>query len=578
MKNLNAEVVKRIESWLDESYDVETRSWIRKMLQEEQYEVLSDAFYKDLEFGTGGMRGVMGVGTNRMNKYTVARATQGFCIYLKQIFGHEQIQVAIARDNRNNAELFAGIVADVFSANGIQVHLFPDLRPTPELSFAIRQLKCHAGVMLTASHNPKEYSGFKAYWRDGGQLVEPHAEGVVEQVQRVSDLSEILMERDSEQVEVIGEEFDKRYVETLLTCQINREAVLAESDLPIVYSPIHGTGVKLVPETLQAAGFTNVHLVEEQCVVDGNFPTVVYPNPEEKEALAMAMEKADKIGAELVMATDPDADRVGIVVRNEKGELELLNGNQTAALLFHYVLGGWKANGRLTGDEYVVKTIVTSYQLDRIAETMGVSCYNVLTGFKYIGDVMTRMEGKKRFLIGGEESYGYLIGDHVRDKDAVVSCLLIAEMAASYRQQGNSLFEVLREIAVRYGFYRERLISITRKGKSGGEEIRQQMKAYREEPPASFAGARVTVVKDYLTGLHNNLETGVETEMDYPVSNVLQFGTDAGDLISVRPSGTEPKIKFYISVQEDFDHVEEYRKVESVLEKRLDQIAGELTA
>lgn len=578
MKNLNPEVVERIESWLDESYDPDTRSWIQNMLDQERHEELSDAFYKDLEFGTGGMRGVMGVGTNRMNEYTVARATQGFSNYLKQIFGSEQIRVAVARDNRNNAELFSGIVADVFSANGIHVHLFPDLRPTPELSYAIRELKCHAGVMLTASHNPKEYSGFKAYWRDGGQLVEPYAEGVVEQVQRVSGLSDIQMERDSERVEVLGEDIDRRYVETLLTCQINREAITAESDLPIVYSPIHGTGVKLVPETLRAAGFTNLHLVKEQCVVDGNFPTVVYPNPEEKEALAMAMDKADETGAELVMATDPDADRVGIVIRNEKGDLELMNGNQTAALLFHYLLGGWKENGWLTGNEYVVKTIVTSYQLDRIAEAMGVSCYNVLTGFKYIGDMMTRLEGKKQFIIGGEESYGYLIGDHVRDKDAVVSCLLIAEMAASYKQQGKSLFEVLREIAVRYGFYRERLISVTRKGKRGEEEIRQQMKAYREEPPATFAGARVSVVKDYLTGVRIDLETGVETMMDFPSSNVLQFGTEAGDLISVRPSGTEPKIKFYISVQDDLADVEAYREKESALEQRLDQIAAELSA
>lgn len=577
MKNLNPEVVERIESWLDDSYDPDTRAWIQHMFDEERYEELSDAFYKDLEFGTGGMRGVMGVGTNRMNKYTVARATQGFSNYLKQIFGSEPIRVAVARDNRNNAELFSGIVADVFSANGIQVYVFPDLRPTPELSYAIRQLKCHAGVMLTASHNPKEYSGFKAYWRDGGQLVEPHAEGVVEQVQHVTGLSDIQMERDSNRVEVLGEEIDRRYIETLLTCQINREAVTAESDLPIVYSPIHGTGVKLVPDTLRAAGFTHLHLVKEQCVVDGDFPTVVYPNPEEKEALAMAMEKADETGAELVMATDPDADRVGIVIRNEKGKLELLNGNQTAALLFHYLLRGWKENGWLTGDEYVVKTIVTSYQLDRIAEAMGVSCYNVLTGFKYIGDMMTRLEGKKQFIIGGEESYGYLIGDHVRDKDAVVSCLLISEMAASYKQQGKSLFEVLREIAVRYGFYRERLISVTRKGKRGEEEIRQQMKAYREEPPATFAGARVSVVKDYLTGVQVDLETGVETIMDFPSSNVLQFGTEAGDLISVRPSGTEPKIKFYISVQDDLADIEVYREKEAALEQRLDQIAGELS-
>ncbi|MEX2585091.1 MAG: phospho-sugar mutase [Balneolaceae bacterium] len=578
MKNLNPEVLERIESWLDDSYDPDTRAWIQKMLEEERYEELSDAFYKDLEFGTGGMRGVMGVGTNRMNKYMVAWATQGFSNYLKQIFGNEPIRVAVARDNRNNAELFSGIVADVFSANGIQVHVFSDLRPTPELSYAIRQLKCHAGVMLTASHNPKEYSGFKAYWRDGGQLVEPHAEGVVEQVQRVSGLSEIQMERDPELVEVVGEDIDRRYVETLLTCQINREAVAAEADLPIVYSPIHGTGVKLVPDTLRAAGFTNLHLVEEQCVVDGNFPTVVYPNPEEKEALAMAIEKANETDAELVMATDPDGDRVGIVVRNEKSELEMLNGNQTAALLFHYLLGGWKENRWLTGDEYVVKTIVTSYQLDRIAEAMGVSCYNVLTGFKYIGDMMTRLEGKKRFLIGGEESYGYLIGDHVRDKDAVVSCLLIAEMAASYKQQGKSLFEVLREIAIRYGFYRERLISVTRKGKSGEDEIRRQMKAYREAPPVTFAGARVLVVKDYLTGIQKDLETGLETEMDYPASNVLQFATDRGDLISVRPSGTEPKIKFYISVQDDLADIEGYREKEMALEQRLDQIAEELSA
>lgn len=576
MKELSADVSKRIQSWLDGAYDEETRAQIRALLDEKRYEELTDAFYKDLEFGTGGLRGVMGIGTNRMNRYTVAMATQGLSNYLKKVYPDEQVKAVIARDNRNNADTFARVVAEVFSANGIYVYYFEELRPTPELSFAIRHLDCHTGVMLTASHNPKEYSGYKAYWYDGGQVIPPHDREIIAEVKSITRIEQVRSEPVESGIEVIGPEVDEPYMERLLETVLRPGAISREHELGIVFSPIHGAGVKLVPETLRRAGFTRVQLVEEQCETDGNFPTVVYPNPEEKEALTMAIEQAEESGADLVMATDPDADRVGVVARNRDGEYELLDGNQTAALLFHYQIEGRRERGELRGDEYVVKTIVTSYLLDRIAERAGVECHNVLTGFKYIGELMTRLEGEKKFLVGGEESYGYLVGDHVRDKDAVVSCLAVAEMAAWYKSNGKTLHDALREIHYEYGLYRERLVSLTRKGKRGADEIRGMMERFRTTPPAELGGAEIVTLRDYLDGRERNLAGGDEKSIDLPSSHVLQFVTGNGDVISVRPSGTEPKIKFYVSVNATLRDGDDYRAAVARLEKRIDAIASDL--
>ncbi|MFO7799688.1 MAG: phospho-sugar mutase, partial [Rhodohalobacter sp.] len=440
---MDKNVREKINHWLEGNYDEETKAELQKMLDNGNTEELTDAFYKDLEFGTGGLRGIMGIGTNRVNKYTLGMATQGLSNYLKKVYSDEQIKVVIAHDNRNNAEKFASIVADVFSANGIHVYFFESLRPTPELSFAIRELGCHSGVMLTASHNPKEYSGYKAYWNDGGQVIKPHDKNIIAEVDKIESVDQISFERDETLVEKIGPEMDQNYIERVASESIYPEVIESQKDLSIVFSPIHGTAVDIVPRALKEVGFTNVNLVEEQCTPDGDFPTVVYPNPEEKEALTMALNKAKEINADLVMATDPDADRVGIAIKNPEGDFELLNGNQTGVLLFNYVLSAWEKKGLFRGNEYIVKTIVTTYLIDEIAKSKGVKCYNTLTGFKYIGALMTELEGEEKFIAGGEESYGYLVGDHVRDKDAVVACTMIAEMAAYYKDQDQSLYDAL---------------------------------------------------------------------------------------------------------------------------------------
>ncbi len=573
---LDTTVQEKINHWLTGSYDAETKAEIQQMLDEGKETELTDAFYKDLEFGTGGLRGIMGVGANRVNKYTFGAATQGFSNHLLKTYPNEQIKVAIAHDCRNNSDTFAKMVAEVFSANGIYVYFFEGLRPTPELSYAVRELGCHGGVVLTASHNPKEYNGYKAYGPDGGQLIAPNDVSVMNEVRAITDVSDIKFGGSWDNIEKIGKEIDDKYLDELVALSISQDAIKRQKDMKIVFSAIHGTGGVLVPPVLKRFGFENVIEVEEQKPYDGNFPTVVYPNPEEREALTLALKKAEETGADLVMATDPDADRVGIAVRNTSNKVVLLNGNQAAVLLLHYMLTAWEKAGKLDGNQYVVKTIVTSYLLDKIAASKGVECYNTLTGFKWIGAMMTALEGKKTFIAGGEESYGYLVGEHARDKDAIVSCAMIAEMAAYYKDQGSSLYEALVGIYEEYGFYKEKLVAITKKGKSGAEEIQAMLAGYRNAPPTELGGSKVVMIKDYKSGVSKNLTTGEESKMDLPSSNVLQFYTADGSIISARPSGTEPKIKFYCSVKEDLDNAESVDMVEAELDAKLEQIMSDL--
>ncbi|MDZ7756859.1 phospho-sugar mutase [Rhodohalobacter sp.] len=576
MDKLDKNVQEKINHWLEGNYDEETKAELQKMLDDGKTDELTDAFYKDLEFGTGGLRGIMGIGTNRVNKYTLGMATQGLSNYLKEVYSDEQIKVVIAHDNRNNAERFASIVADVFSANGIHVYFFESLRPTPELSYAIRELGCHSGVMLTASHNPKEYSGYKAYWSDGCQVIKPHDLNIIAEVDKIESVDQVNFNRDESLVEEIGPEMDQKYIDRVASESIYPEVIKSQKDLNIVFSPIHGTAVDIVPRALKEVGFTNVNLVEEQCTVDGNFPTVVYPNPEEKEALTMALNKAKETNADLVMATDPDGDRVGIAIKNPDGEFELLNGNQTGVLLFNYVLSAWESKGLFRGNEYIVKTIVTTYLIDEIAKSKGVTCYNTLTGFKYIGALMTELEGEEKFIAGGEESYGYLVGDHVRDKDAVVACTMIAEMTAYYKEQGQSLYEALIDVYAAHGLYKEELISIKKAGKKGAEEIQKIMDGLRHQAPESFAGQKVVTVKDYMHLTETDVETGRVNSIDFPASNVLQFITEGGYIISARPSGTEPKIKFYISVNGKLTDKSQYSEKAGELDEVIEQIKSEL--
>ncbi|MDZ7716930.1 MAG: phospho-sugar mutase [Balneolaceae bacterium] len=578
MQTLKPAVQKKVDQWLEGSYDSQTKAEIRKKLEKNKLDELSDAFYKDLEFGTGGLRGIMGVGSNRVNKYTIGRATQGFSNYLKKKYNDQKINVAIAYDCRNNSESLGRIVADVFSANGIQVYLFESLRPTPELSFAIRELNCQGGVMLTASHNPKEYNGYKAYGSDGGQLVAPADKQVMEEVQNIQSIDDVNFAGNEDLIEYIGEAVDKKYLDAITELSISKSAIEQQHDLSIVFSPIHGTAGVLVPPALKQFGFTNVTLVDKQMTFDGNFPTVEYPNPEEKKALNMALQKAKEIDADLVMATDPDGDRVGIAVKDHNEEWILLNGNQTGSLLINYMLNAWEKAGKITGNEYIVKTVVTSYLIDRIADHYNVDCYNTLTGFKYIGELMTKLEDQKQFIAGGEESYGYLVGEHVRDKDAVVSAAMIAEMTAYYKDQGSSLFEALIEMYQQYGYYRERLDSIYKKGQQGAQEIQQMMQNFREHPPTELAGSKVYVLKDYQTQKAINTITGKEWNIDLPVSNVLQFVAEDGSMVSVRPSGTEPKIKFYCSVNTELKDVKEFDSKTRALEEKIDVMLGDLTS
>lgn len=576
MQELDPTTQKNINTWLNGNYDQQTKDEIQSLIHQNALTELTDAFYRDLEFGTGGLRGIMGVGSNRINRYTIGMATQGLSNYLKKVYGNQQIRVAIAHDCRNNATAFAQITADVFSANGIKVFMFEHLRPTPQLSYAIRELGCHSGVMLTASHNPKEYSGYKAYWNDGGQLIAPHDKNVVQEVLAIKSVDEVQFQGNPALIEKLGHDMDERYMNRLTMESISPEAISRQSDMKIVFSPIHGTGYPLVPKVLRRFGFQNVILVDEQIKFDGNFPTVVYPNPEEQEALTMALEKARETGADLVMATDPDADRVGIAIRDNHGELVLLNGNQTGSLLMNYVLTARESAGTLSDKHYVVKTIVTSQLMDTIAASKGVPCYNVLTGFKFIGDLMTRLEGEKTFLVGGEESYGYLVGEHARDKDAIVAAAMIAEMAAYYKDQGQTLFEALINLYLEHGYYKERLISLTKKGKSGAEEIKAMMESYRENTPKELGGARVTTLKDYARQTSTDMQSGSKSPIDLPKSDVLQFVTDDGSVISARPSGTEPKIKFYCSVRGDLPAASQYEQVSAALDAKIDRIMNDL--
>ncbi len=574
--NIDQNIMVKVNLWLEGNYDLETKNEIKDLLKNNQEEII-ESFYRDLEFGTGGLRGIMGVGTNRMNKYTVGMSTQGLANYLKKNFADkEQIKVAIAYDCRNNSTYFAEISANVLTANGIKVYLFDALRPTPELSFAIRHYGCHSGIVITASHNPKEYNGYKVYWNDGGQLINPHDVNVVNEARAITQIDDVNFDGNPDLIEMIGDEIDEIYTDRIKDLSLSPELIAKHKDLKIVYTPIHGTGVKLVPMALKKFGFANIIGVDEQNVVDGNFPTVHSPNPEEPAALEMAINKAKAENADLVMASDPDADRVGIAVRNKGNDFVLLNGNQTAALMFHYILTKWKENNKLTGNEFIVKTVVTSELLTDIADRYEVEHFDVLTGFKFIADIIKRYEGKKQFIVGGEESYGYLIGDFVRDKDAVASCCFIAETAVWAADQGKTLYELLAEIYVEYDFYLESLKSIVRKGKSGAEEIQAMMDNFRSNPPKSINGSDVIAINDYLAQTSKRIKADIETPIELPKSNVLQFFTEDGSKITMRPSGTEPKIKFYFGVKDSLDQVENFDAKKAELQKKLDAIASDL--
>ena len=591
--NILSSVKEKANKWLAGNFDKETKKQVKHLLLAENQAELIDSFYKDLEFGTGGLRGIMGAGTNRMNIYTVGMTTQGLCNYLKQQFNElKQIKVAIAYDCRNNSRLFATTTAKIFSANNIKVYLFESLRPTPELSFTIRHLACQCGLVITASHNPKEYNGYKVYWDDGGQLIPPHDKNIIDEVRKINiaqvkfsgnELENSLSANwrkgqggaDSD-IEVIGEKIDNIYLKNIKSLSLSPEVIERNKDLKIVYTPIHGTGVKLIPEVLKMFGFTNIYNVPEQDITDGNFPTVASPNPEEPAALNLAIEKAKELDAELVMGTDPDADRVGIVVKNSKGDFILLNGNQTGVILMNYLITKWAEKGKLTGKEYIVKTIVTTELIKDIAAKHNIECFDVLTGFKYIADIIKQNEKNKTFICGGEESYGYLAGDFVRDKDAVMSCALIAETAAWARDNSKSLFDVLLDIYLEYGFYKELLTSIYKKGKDGAEEIKRMMAQFRNTPPKSINNSKVVLIKDYLIQKETDVLTGKQKNITLPKSNVLQFFLEDESKFSIRPSGTEPKIKFYFSVKEKLNNKEDFEKVNKKLDERIDSYIDKL--
>jgi len=576
MSDLNQIVMNNANTWLEGNIDEASKDAIRKMIKNDPQE-LTESFYKDLEFGTGGLRGIMGVGTNRMNKYTVGMATQGLANYLKKVYGDdEEIKIAIAYDSRNSSPEFARITAEVCSANGFRVYLFDGLRPTPELSFAIRHFGCKSGVVITASHNPKEYNGYKAYWDDGAQLIPPHDKNVIDEVRQITSFDDVRFDGNEDLIEIVGEETDKLYLDLLKQLSLSPEIIREYHDIPIVYTPLHGTGATMVPWCLKNFGFTNISMVEEQATPDGNFPTVKSPNPEESSALAMAIEKAEKGGASLVMATDPDADRVGIAVKDNHGKFILLNGNQTAAVLLYYIFRKWKENGKITGTEFMVKTIVTSELLIDLANKYDIETFDVLTGFKWIADIIRKNEDSKTFIAGGEESYGYMIGDFVRDKDAVSSCALIAETAAWAASQGKTIFDILLDIYMEFGFYLEGLIAVVKKGMSGAEEIAAIMKRFREDPPAMINNSKVVMIKDYDLSIARDIVKGTEEKIDLPKSNVLQFFLEDGSKISMRPSGTEPKIKFYFGVKGELNDIAEFEKVRDVLEDKMKQITADL--
>ena len=576
--DLDKLVASKAQAWLDGNYDEATKQEVRFLIENNHNELV-ESFYKDLEFGTGGLRGIMGVGTNRMNIYTVGAATQGLANYLKLNFAGEQIKVAISHDSRNNSRMFAERVADIFASNGFIVYLFDALRPTPELSFAIRELGCQSGVMVTASHNPKEYNGYKAYWNDGSQVTSPHDVNIIAEVGKITDNSQVLTGKNAENIHILGDEFDQKYLAAIKALSLSPESVAKYNDMKIVYTPLHGAGVKLVPQSLRNYGFNNIICVEEQMVLDGNFPTVASPNPEERKTMAMAIERAEKEGADFAMATDPDADRLGVALRTGKGDYVLLNGNQTLVLLMCYQLTRWAELGKITGKEFVVKTIVTSMMPDAVAEHFGVKCYNCLTGFKYIAKIIREQEGLTKYIGGGEESFGYLPGDFVRDKDGVAAITLVAEAAAWARDtMGITLYEWLQQLYVKYGFFREGLVNVVRKGKDGAAEIQQMMVDYRQTPPTAILGSPVVKILDYKTLEELDVRTGEKKPIEGidEKSNVLQWITEDGTKVSVRPSGTEPKIKFYFGVKAKLESVDKFDETLAALDKKLEDIAKEL--
>ena len=580
---MNEETLKKVtqkaELWLSGNYDEETKKEVEQMLESEDKSLLIDAFYKELEFGTGGLRGVMGAGTNRINKYTIGGATQGLSNYLLKEFSDiEQIKVAIGHDNRNNSRKYAEISADIFSANGIKVYLFEALRPTPEVSYAIRKLGCQSGIMITASHNPKEYNGYKAYWNDGAQVLAPHDKNIIVEVNRIQKVDDIKFEGDPKLINIIGRDMDKAFIEEAMKLSLSPEVIERHHDLKIVYTPIHGAGITLIPEALKAVGFTNVINVPEQDVISGDFPTVVSPNPEEPAALKLAVEKAIETNAEIVMATDPDADRIGTAVRNDEGEFVLINGNQTLIIYLYYLITRWRELGKITGKEYAVKTIVTSELVTKIAAKNGVELFDTYTGFKWIADIIRKNEDTKTYLGGGEESYGFLAGDFVRDKDAVSACMLFAEIAAWAKDNGKTVYQLLQDIYIEYGYSKEEGISLVRKGKEGAEEIEAMMKNFRENPLKKIAGSDVILLKDYSSLEAIDYVAKEELTLSMPTTaNVLQYMTEDGTKLSIRPSGTEPKIKFYIEVQSKVASREELKEAEAEAQKKVELIRSELS-
>ncbi|WP_295988764.1 phospho-sugar mutase [uncultured Alistipes sp.] len=573
---LELKVLEKAKGWLGEQYDEQTRQQVKYLMDNDMKELV-ESFYKDLEFGTGGLRGIMGAGTNRMNAYTVGAATQGLAEYLKKNFAGEPIRVAVAHDSRNNSRKFAERVADIFASNGFTTYLFDALRPTPELSFAIRELKCHSGVVITASHNPKEYNGYKAYWTDGAQVTAPHDRNIIEEVGRITDVGMIRTGLHPENIVVLGEDFDEKYLDRIHELSLSPESVKRRHDMKIVYTPLHGAGVRLVPASLRRFGFTNVTLVPEQSVVDGNFPTVESPNPEERKTMSKAIELAAREGADLVLATDPDSDRIGVALRNKQGEYVLLNGNQTLVLLMSYQLTRWAELGLLDGRQYVVKTIVTSQMANAVADRFGVKCYDCLTGFKYIAKIIRENEGKTKYIGGGEESFGYLAGDYVRDKDGVSACSLAAEAAAwAMDTMGLTLYEWLQELYVQYGLYREGLLPIVRKGKEGAEQIQRMMADFRATPPAAILGSPVVRINDFQTLETLDTRSGARTPIEQDRSNVLQWFTEDGTTVSVRPSGTEPKIKFYFGVKAPLASAAEYERTVAGLDAKIEAIKKDL--
>ena len=577
---MNEELINKVreksEQWLDSNITEEEKRAIRDMIENDE-DKLVDSFYQDLKFGTGGMRGEMGIGSNRMNIYTVGMATQGLANYLLKAFGErKEISVIIAHDSRNNSRLFAETTANVFTANNIIVYLFDELRPTPELSFAIREKKAQAGVVITASHNPKEYNGYKVYWEDGGQIISPHDKNIIHEVQKIKSINDINFNGDPDKIKIISEDIDKKYIDKVASLSLSPKAIKKQKDIGIVYTPIHGTGVKLVPAALKKLGFKNIYNVPEQDVPDGNFPTVKSPNPEESAALDMAIQKARDVEAEIVMATDPDSDRVGIAVKDINNEYLLLNGNQIASVLINYLLKKWKEKGKLKGNEYIVKTIVTTELLADIADKYGVKIYNVLTGFKYIADIIKRFEGRLTFIGGGEESYGYLVGDFVRDKDAVISCAMIAEIAAWAKEKNKTFIDLLTDLYLEHGLYKEMLFSVIRKGQKGAEEIQEIMDKLRNVPPQTLGGSEVVLIHDYQKMKTFDMLSHLRYDIELPQSNVLQFITKDGSKISVRPSGTEPKIKFYLSVKTSSDDINTLEEKNKLLDKKIRDIKEKL--